>query len=72
MIKVGDKVKFDHLKDVKIRGIVFVPATVKGTVVDIHKDHHWFSVEYKIGECETPMRTSFHFADIGEKVFLCK
>ena len=72
MIKVGDKVTFDHLKDIKIRGSSWGSAIVKGTVIEIHEDRHWFAVEYKPGDSGAVLRTSFHFADIGETVFPCK
>lgn len=70
MLKVGDKVKFDHLKDIKIHGLACGRCFVTGTVVEIHKEHRWFSVEYKIGD--STQRTSFSFSDIDDKVKVVK
>jgi hypothetical protein len=72
MIKIGDKVTFDCLADIKIRGSGIGKEYVTGTVVYIHPKHNWFSVVYRSGENDTPLRTSFHFCDIGQNVFLCK
>lgn len=69
-IKVGDKVEFDHLKDIKISGLAQGKHIVTGKVIEIYPEHRWFAVEYFIGKDKTRMRTSFKFADIGEKVHL--
>lgn len=71
MIKIGDKVKFDHLNGICIRGLPYGAYVVKGTVIEIHEDHKWFAVEYFL-DGNVKMRTSFNFADIGVTVFLCK
>ena len=71
MIKIGDKVKFDHLKDIKISGLAYGAQQVEGEVIEIHEDHNWFAVKYQLVEGVT-LRTSFHFADIGVNVFPCK
>lgn len=68
MIKLGDKVKFDCLKDIKIRGTAAGREIVKGKVIEVHKDHGWFAVEYCLGEDNTKLRTCFHFSDIGKDV----
>lgn len=71
MIKVGDKVEFDCLKDIKIRGMAAGQEWVTGKVIEVHTDRSWFAVEYRLGEDDTRLRTSFHFADIGDKVTVC-
>lgn len=70
MIKLGDKVRFDCLKDIKIRGTACGQEYVTGTVIEVHEDRNWFAVEYCLGEDDTKLRTSFHFADLGENVVL--
>jgi hypothetical protein len=72
MIKVGDKVEFDHLKDIKIRGLASGKHIVTGTVIEVYPEHQWFAVEYFLGEDNTRLRTSFKFVDIGVSVFPCK
>lgn len=67
MIKIGQKVMFDALKDVKIFSFKGRRRTDVGTVVEVHKDHRWFSVEYFIDD--KPIRTSFKFDQIGRDVF---
>lgn len=69
MIKIGDKVTFDCLKNINIRGMACGEEWVVGKVIEIHKKHHWFAVEYCLGEDNTKLRTSFHFADIDVNVF---
>lgn len=71
MVKVGDKVKFDHLKDIRVSGLAYGSKEVVGEVIHVHEDHTWFSVRYQLVEGVT-LRTSFHFADIGVNVFPCK
>lgn len=71
MIKVGDKVKFDHLKDIRISGLAYGKSMVKGVVIEVHEDHRWFGVRYSLGD-DASLRTSFNFADIGVNVFPCK
>lgn len=61
MIEVGQKVKFDPFWDISAYGITEISRKVIGTVVEVHEDHKWFSVEYN----EPKLRTSFNFADIG-------
>lgn len=61
MIKIGDKVRFN--------GFEGNQDYLIGKVVEIHKKHHWFAVEYCLGEDNTKLRTSFHFADIDVNVF---
>ena len=64
MIKVGQKVRFNPFKDLRITGIGGVSGCVTGTVVSVHASHHWFGVEYKDGD--HTWRTSFKFEDVGE------
>ena len=71
-IKVGDKVTFDYLKDIKIRGVAAGSLDVTGTVIEVFPEHHWCSVEYFLGPDNTRFRTSFNFVDIGITVFPCK
>lgn len=72
MIKVGTKVEFDCLRDIKIRGTGIGKEIVKGRVVEVYPEHSWFAVEYCLGEDDTKLRTSFHFCDIGDSVTVCK
>jgi hypothetical protein len=65
MVKVGQKVRFDPLDFITGMGSEAVRGNqVTGTVVMVHEDHKWFSVEY--GNPKT--RTSFKFCDIGQAV----
>jgi hypothetical protein len=70
MVVVGDKVRFDPFYEITgfgssdNRGKV-----VKGTVVFVHYEHKWFSVEY---DCDgVKQRTSFKFSQLGEDVKIC-
>jgi hypothetical protein len=68
VIEVGQKVKFDPFKGLHDgRGLPLVSVVVTGTVVDVHEDHNWFSVEY-VDEAGTKQRISFNFHDIGTAV----
>lgn len=62
MIKIGDKVEFNVMD--------YGQEWITGRVIEIHKKHHWFAVEYCLGEDDTKLRTSFHFADLGVNVYL--
>ena len=70
MIKIGDKVTFDCLRDIKVRGTATGEDWVVGKVIEVHTEHNWFAVEYPLGEDDTRLRTSFHFCDIGDAVFV--
>ena len=72
MIKIGTKVEFDMLKDIRIRGMAAGKEFVKGRVVEVYPERSWFAVEYCLGEDDTKLRTSFHFCDIGDSVMVCK
>lgn len=72
MVKIGDKVRFDHLKDIKIRGMASGQEFVTGKVIEVYPDKRWFAVEYSLKNDDTRLRTSFHFADIDVNVTLCK
>ena len=67
MIHVGQKVRFDPLKDVTCYGVEAVRNSfVTGNVVMVNEPHRWFSVEYGKNQ-----RMSFSFHDIGRKVTIC-
>ena len=69
MITVGQKVKFDPFQHVGGYGTSDLLGTkVTGTVVEVHEDHRWFSVEYG----DPKQRTSFLFDDIGKDVKILK
>ena len=72
MIKVGDKVRFNCLKDVVFPGMGLGEEYVDGKVVEVYPEHSWFSVEYILGKDKKRMRASFHFVDIGKKVAVCR
>lgn len=73
MISIGDKVKFNPFKDVRILGLAGVDdETVKGKVIEVYPEHRWFAVEYFLGKDNTRLRTSFKFSDIDKTVFPCK
>lgn len=72
MIKIGDKVQFDCLKGIKIRGMASGKEIVTGKVIEVYPEHRWFAVEYRLGREKTRLRTSFNFTDIDVTVFPCK
>ena len=63
-IEVGQKVRFDPFLTDKGYGIEVLRGMVTGTVVEVYKDHKWFSVVYG----EPKQRISFKFCDVGERV----
>ena len=63
-ILVGQKVRFDPFEDLMGFGIDAGRSDVVGTVVEVHFEHKWFSVEYGYPK----QRISFKFCDIGERV----
>lgn len=65
-ILVGHKVLFDPFETGLGFGIEACRGEVEGTVVEVHYEHKWFSVEYG----DHKQRTSFKFCDIGERVML--
>lgn len=65
-VSIGQKVRFDPFEASFGFGIDNCRGEVEGTVVEIYKDHKWFSVEYG----DPKQRTSFNFADIGKMVML--
>lgn len=67
MVKVGTKVRFDPFEPMTGFGISMNNGEkVDGIVVQIHKRHRWFGVEY---DCDgVKQRTSFKPDDIGERV----
>ena len=68
MIEVGQKVKFDPFEGIRDgRGLYIRPTKITGTVVEVHEDHKWFSVEYKDKE-NKKQRISFKFCDIDDTV----
>lgn len=70
MVKVGQKVKFDPYKGIRVGNGLPVSATLTGKVIEVYEDHHWFAVQYTDGE-NKKRRTSFNFADIGVNVHIC-
>jgi uncharacterized protein Veg len=69
MVKVGQKVKFDPYKGLKVGSMASLSVTLTGKVIEVFEDHHWFSVQYTDEE-NNKRRTSFNFADIGVNVFI--
>lgn len=68
MVIIGQKVRFDPLRDVSGFGAADVRGKfVTGTVVYVNYGHRWFSVEYG----EHKQRISFNFPDIGNVVTIC-
>lgn len=65
-VTVGQKVRFDPFEDIVGFGIEACSCEVEGTVVEVHPEHHWFSVVYG----DPKQRISFKFCDIGERVML--
>lgn len=70
MITVGTKVQFEPF----IEATGFASGDCKnrvatGTVIYVHHEHRWFSVEYISGGAK--LRTSFNFYDIGNGVKVC-
>ncbi len=63
MIKIGQHVKFDPIRDVGGQGSWDASQSVIGTIVYINEPHKWFLVSY--GE---DLRAGFKFCDIGEEV----
>ena len=71
VVKIGDKVRFNPFQGITISGFGSSPKSfVTGKVVEVHADHNWFSVEYILGD--GTQRTSFLFADIGDRVRVVK
>ncbi len=62
-ITIGTKVKFRPIPT----ETNFRHYEVVGTVVQIHKNHHWFRIKW--GK-NTPIYTCRHFSDVGESVVL--
>lgn len=67
MIKVGQKVRYDPLADIKGFALSDFRTESTGTVVYINEKHRWFSVVND----ESRLRTSFHFCQIGRDVKVC-
>ena len=65
-VTIGAKVRFDPFAWVTGYGVDELRHDVTGTVVEIHKAHKWFSVEYG----DPKQRISFKFCDIGERVMV--
>lgn len=72
MLKVGQKVRFIPLKDIKKLNVPGeVRKEVTGTVKYINTQNGWFSVEYICNGSGEKMRASFKFSQIGQDVMLC-
>lgn len=65
-VEVGQKVRFDPFEVAYGYAVETCRGEVTGTVVEVYKDHKWFSVEYG----EPKQRMSFKFCDIGERVMI--
>ena len=63
-VAVGQKVRFDPFGAIDGHGVEACRGMVTGTVVNVYKDHKWFSVAWGNPE----QRTSFKFCDVGERV----
>lgn len=63
-IAPGRKVRFDPFETAFGYGVEACRGLVTGTIVEVYKDHKWFSVVYG----EPKQRISFKFCDIGERV----
>jgi hypothetical protein len=71
MITIDEKVQFDPFET--ITGFASEDnkgKLVTGTVVFVHYENKWFSVEYDCGGKK--QRISFKFCDIGKTVVICK
>lgn len=68
MIKIGQKVKFKPLQDIKCMGVNCEDSIAEGTVISVNWVHHYFRVRYG----KYNLTISFKFDDIGEKVFVVK
>lgn len=68
MIGIGTKVSFipAYVPGTKLVEGYAPSEVVTGTVVDIHWEHKYFTVEYKCGD--TMQRESFKFFQIGQAV----
>ena len=69
MVKIGTRVRFDPFEQMTGFGSAMNQGEmVDGTVVQIHRKHRWFGVEY---DCDgVKQRTSFKPDDIGERVHI--
>ena len=65
-VTIGMKVKFDPFETGYGFGIDECRGDVIETVVEIHRGHKWFGVEYG----DPKQRTAFKFCDIGKSVIL--
>ena len=71
MIKIGQKVKFDPIREHKSWGSKGVePKKVTATVVYVNEENQWFTAEYT-GCFGEKIRTAFKFWDIGKTVTVC-
>lgn len=70
-IKVGQKVRFDPYKGLHTIGRPsYASSEVEGVIIEVFRDHSWFSVQY--GEAPNTFKTSFKFHDLGQDVYFCK
>lgn len=65
-VTIGQKVRFDPFAPLIGFGIDDCRGDVEGTIVEIHKGHKWFSVEFG----DPKQRTSFKFCEVGKSVIL--
>ena len=67
-LKVGQKVRFIPLKDVRVFGFEDDKSEKTGVITYINVPHRWFLVEYDGVGCK--LRSGYKFSDIGLTVFI--
>ena len=65
-LTIGQKVRFDPFATDMCHNIGEIRCEVVGIIVEIHKGHKWFGVEYG----DQKLRTSFKFCEVGKTVIL--
>lgn len=67
-LKVGQKVRFIPLKDVRVFGFEDDGSEKTGVITYINIPHRWFLVEYDGIGCK--LRSGYKFTDVGLTVFI--
>ena len=67
-LKIGQKVRFIPLKDVRVFGFEDDKSEKTGVITYINVPHRWFLVEYDGLGCK--LRSGYKFSDIGLTVFI--
>ena len=67
-LKIGQKVRFSPLKDVRVFGFEDDKSEKTGVITYINVPHRWFLVEYDGLGCK--LRSGYKFSDIGLTVFI--